>query len=225
MQAVGWAIADNLDYATPIINEWTELEMGGFPQQPQNVPFDQAWYDGWMAGYAQALVDPLDEFSLYMLFSQPEPIVPEEEYVWDPEPIWQAPTSVDPNPLQGYAIPDYMIHYAEDELEQDNSRALGDHVSTFNSIFDSVCEANHDPCSYIVAENSPLPDISYPNNRDCSIMVMDLVPPPDLWDVDEIVNIQVGSEVWTVNRSLAEGGLWDVPYINKPEPVVFGTHY
>ncbi|KAI8530123.1 hypothetical protein RHMOL_Rhmol11G0031100 [Rhododendron molle] len=32
MQAVGWAMADNMDYTTPIINEWSGLELDGFPQ-------------------------------------------------------------------------------------------------------------------------------------------------------------------------------------------------
>ncbi|KAI8550528.1 hypothetical protein RHMOL_Rhmol06G0114000 [Rhododendron molle] len=68
MQAVGWAVADNMDYATPIINEWPDLEFDGFPQQPEYLPFDQAWYDGWMAGHEVAMLDPLDGFSLYMLF-------------------------------------------------------------------------------------------------------------------------------------------------------------
>ncbi|KAI8529839.1 hypothetical protein RHMOL_Rhmol11G0005500 [Rhododendron molle] len=31
MQAVGWAMANNMDYATPIINEWLGLELDGFP--------------------------------------------------------------------------------------------------------------------------------------------------------------------------------------------------
>ncbi|KAI8550529.1 hypothetical protein RHMOL_Rhmol06G0114100 [Rhododendron molle] len=91
---------------------------------------------------------------------------------------------LDPNPLQGYTIPDYMTHNVEDDLVQENTRVLGDHVSTFSSVFDSVCDADHDPYSYIVNEESPRPEIPYPSNRDCSIMVTDLVPPANLWDVD-----------------------------------------
>ncbi|KAI8542932.1 hypothetical protein RHMOL_Rhmol08G0178200 [Rhododendron molle] len=48
-------------------------------------------------------------------------------------------------------------------------------------------------------------------------MVTDLVSPTNLWDFDEVVDIQVGTEVWAVNRSLAEGGLWDVPFMANPE--------
>ncbi|KAI8542069.1 hypothetical protein RHMOL_Rhmol08G0110100 [Rhododendron molle] len=51
MQAVGWAVVDNMDYATPIINEWSGLELDGFPQQPEYLPFDQAWCEGWMAKF------------------------------------------------------------------------------------------------------------------------------------------------------------------------------
>ncbi|KAI8560392.1 hypothetical protein RHMOL_Rhmol04G0252000 [Rhododendron molle] len=151
-----------------------------------------------------AMIDPLDEFSLYMLFHQAERVVPEEEYNWDPELIWQNLVILDPNPLQGYAIPDYLQHYVEDDLVQEEPRVLGDHISTFNSVFDSVCDVDHDPCSYITDGGLPRPQIPYPNNKDCSIMVTDLVPLANLWDIDEVVDIQVGTEVWAVNRSLTE---------------------
>ncbi|KAI8551028.1 hypothetical protein RHMOL_Rhmol06G0153100 [Rhododendron molle] len=220
MQAVGWAMADNMDYATPLINEWSGLELDGFPQQPEYFPFDQAWYDGKMADHEAAMLDPLDGFSLNMLFRQAEPFVPEEKYNWDPEPIWQDPMDLDPNPLQGYATPDYVIHYMEDDLIQEDPRVLGDHISTFSSVFYSVCDADHNPCSYITNEEFPRPEVPYPSNRDCSIMVTDLIPPANLWDVDEVVDIQVGTKVWAINRSLAEGGLWDVPFVANPEPVI-----
>ncbi|KAI8542672.1 hypothetical protein RHMOL_Rhmol08G0156600 [Rhododendron molle] len=219
MRAISWAIADNMDYATPIINEWSALKLDGFSQQPEYLPFDQAWYDGWMAGHDAAMADPLDEFSLYMLFHQVEPVVPQEEYNWDPEPIWQDPVVLDPNPQQGYAIPAYLQHYVEDDLVQEEPRVLRDHVSSFNSVFDSVCDADHDPCSYITDVRLPRPVVPYPSNKDCSIMVTDLVPPANLWDVDEVIDVQVGNEAWAVNRSLAEGGLWDVPFMANPEPV------
>ncbi|KAI8547642.1 hypothetical protein RHMOL_Rhmol07G0211400 [Rhododendron molle] len=91
-----------------------------------------------------------------------EPVVPEEEYNWDPEPIWQDPMDLDPNPLQGYAIPDYMQHYVEDDLVQEDPWVLGDHASTSSSIFNSVCDADHDPCSYIIDEEYPRPEVPYP---------------------------------------------------------------
>ncbi|KAI8529807.1 hypothetical protein RHMOL_Rhmol11G0002400 [Rhododendron molle] len=77
--------------------------------------------------------------------------------------------------------------------------------TTFSSVLDSVCDADHDPCPYIVSEEFLCPDVPYPSNRDCSIMVTDLVPPAILWDVDEIVDIQIVTEVWAVNRYLTEG--------------------
>ncbi|KAI8535425.1 hypothetical protein RHMOL_Rhmol10G0172800 [Rhododendron molle] len=82
MQAVGWAIADNDDYATPRIQELYQLELEGFPLHPDYVPVlvDKVWDEGWLAGHNQAMIDPLDGISLYMLFQQPEPLVPEEEY-------------------------------------------------------------------------------------------------------------------------------------------------
>ncbi|KAI8535487.1 hypothetical protein RHMOL_Rhmol10G0178400 [Rhododendron molle] len=175
--------------------------------------------DGWMASHDEATLDPLDGTSLHILFLQPEPVISEEEYYWDLEPPWQAPMDLDPNPLQGYAVPDYLTHYAEDDFVQEDPRVLRDKVYAFSSIFDAVCDANHDPCSYIGNEEFPRLDILYPSNRDCSIMVTDLVPLTDLWDFEVVVNIQVGAEVWTVNRTLADGGLWDVPFIIDSEPI------
>lgn len=86
MQAVGWEIADNEDYAVLIINEWYQLELDGFPQDPEYVPFDHAWNEEWLAGYHEAMLDPLDGISLFMIFQQLEPIVFEDQYYWDPEP-------------------------------------------------------------------------------------------------------------------------------------------
>ncbi|KAI8529838.1 hypothetical protein RHMOL_Rhmol11G0005400 [Rhododendron molle] len=166
-----------------------------------------------MADREAAMLDPLDGFSLYMLFQQAKPFAPEEEYNWDPKPIWQDPMDPNSNPLQGYATPNYMTHYAEDDLVQEDPRVLGDHISTFSSVFDSVCDADHDP------EEFPRPDVSYPSNGDCGTMVTNLVPPANLWDVDEVADIQVGTKVWAVNHSLTEGGLWDVPFTANPEPI------
>ncbi|KAI8571801.1 hypothetical protein RHMOL_Rhmol01G0147300 [Rhododendron molle] len=43
MQAMGWGIADNDDYATSIIQEWYQLKLEGFPQYPEYVPCDHVW--------------------------------------------------------------------------------------------------------------------------------------------------------------------------------------
>ncbi|KAG5524141.1 hypothetical protein RHGRI_030963 [Rhododendron griersonianum] len=91
MQAVGWAIADDDDYASPIIQGWYQFELEGFPLHPEHVPFDPAWNVEWMAGHHEAMIDPLDGISLYMLFQEPEPVAPEVEYFWDPEPAWYMP--------------------------------------------------------------------------------------------------------------------------------------
>ncbi|KAG5561994.1 hypothetical protein RHGRI_004885 [Rhododendron griersonianum] len=116
MQTVGWGIADNDDYVAPIIQEWYQLELEGFPQDPEYVPFDHALYEEWMAAHHEAMIDPLDGISLFMLFLQLEPIAPEEEYFWDPELAWEVAMDLQPNLLQGYAVPNYMTHFIEDDL-------------------------------------------------------------------------------------------------------------
>ncbi|KAI8547477.1 hypothetical protein RHMOL_Rhmol07G0199100 [Rhododendron molle] len=111
-----------------------------------------------------------------------------------------------------------MTHFVEDDLVQEETRVLGEcfFPSTINRLVNSVADPMYYPVVNIIDENQPHPVVSPP--EDCSIMVTDLVPPADLWDVDEIVDVQVGAEVWAVNRSLAEGGLCDVPVTTNPEP-------
>lgn len=41
-------------------------------------------------------------------------------------------------------------------------------------------------------------------------------PPSNLWDVDTVVDIAVGDEVWTINSALVDGGLWDIPFVTYP---------
>lgn len=55
----------------------------------------------------------------------------------------------------------------------------------------------------------PVPD-------DYSIMVLESAPPADLWDVDEVVDVSVGNEVWAISRLLVEEGLWGVSFVTNP---------
>ncbi|KAI8524817.1 hypothetical protein RHMOL_Rhmol13G0179500 [Rhododendron molle] len=171
----------------------------------------------WIAQHEQMAINPLDGFSLYMLFQQPQPQVPEEEYFWDPEPVWQFPVDSF-ELLQGYISPEHMTHFSEDDLVQKETRVLGECFlpSTINRLVASVADPAYDPVLNIIDEDQPRPVVFPP--KDCSVMVTGLVPPADLWNMDEIVDVQVGAEVWAVNCSLAEGGLWDVPFTTNSEP-------
>ncbi|KAG5553243.1 hypothetical protein RHGRI_011190 [Rhododendron griersonianum] len=133
MQAVGWAIADNDDYAAPIIQELYQLELEGFSLHPEYVPIDHAWVEEWL--------------------------IPEKEYYWDPEPTWHGIMDLDPNPLQGYAIPDYKTHFVEDDLVQEEPRILGEcfFPSTINRLVDSVTDFEYDLTLNIVDEGLPRP--------------------------------------------------------------------
>ncbi|KAI8535424.1 hypothetical protein RHMOL_Rhmol10G0172700 [Rhododendron molle] len=126
------------------------------------------------------------------------------------------------SPLQGYALPDHMTHFMKEDLVQEEPRILRERffASTINRLVNSVMDPEYDPTLNILDEGLPHPVVLYSEEEDCSIMVTDLVPPTDLWDVDEIVDIQVGTEVWAINCSLVDGSLWDVPFITDPEPIV-----
>ncbi|KAI8542937.1 hypothetical protein RHMOL_Rhmol08G0178700 [Rhododendron molle] len=128
------------------------------------------------------MLDPLDGISLYMLFLQHEPIAPEDEYYWDLEPAWHVAMDLQPNLLQGYAIPDYMTHFMEDDLVQEDPHVLGEcfSPSTVNRLVDSVTDFEYDPTLNIIDEGLPRPIVPYSEVEGYSIMVKDLVPPADL---------------------------------------------
>ncbi|KAI8547448.1 hypothetical protein RHMOL_Rhmol07G0196500 [Rhododendron molle] len=146
MQAVGWAIADSEDYIAPLIQEWFQLKLEGFPLHLKQAPPNPAWDAGWIAQHEQMALNPLDGISLYMLFQQPQPQVLEEEYFWDPEPVWQFPVD-SPEPLQGYAVPEHMTHLAEDDLVQEETRVLREcfFPSTVNRLVNLVADPAYDP--------------------------------------------------------------------------------
>ncbi|KAG5543987.1 hypothetical protein RHGRI_016665 [Rhododendron griersonianum] len=49
MQAVGWAIADHNNFDVPRINRWDDLAFEGFPAVPEEIPFDHAANNAWLA--------------------------------------------------------------------------------------------------------------------------------------------------------------------------------
>ncbi|KAI8555288.1 hypothetical protein RHMOL_Rhmol05G0163000 [Rhododendron molle] len=130
----------------------------------------------------QAMLDPLDGIFLYMLFQQPEPLVPEEEYYWDLEPAWPGVLNLDPNPLQGYAIPDHLSHFVEGDLVPKEPRVLGEcfFPSTISRLVDSVTDSEYDPTLNTIDEGLPRPVVPCFEIEDCSIMVTDLVLPANL---------------------------------------------
>ncbi|KAI8542930.1 hypothetical protein RHMOL_Rhmol08G0178100 [Rhododendron molle] len=115
-----------------------------------------------------------------------------------PAPFMAAFSSMHPNGLQPNILKPVMVEDPNNPgrlIVQLNPREVRAPAANPNPIGDMpienpVCDANRDPCSYIVHEEFLRPDIPYPSNKDCSIMVMDLVPPANLWDIDEIVDIQ-----------------------------------
>lgn len=129
--------------------------------------------------------------SLYILFLQPEPIILEEPFFWDPEPAWQFPADLNLELLQGYVVQDYAAHYTEEDLVQEEPRVLGECFlpSTVNSLINSVSDSEYDPIFYIIDERLPHPNVPYSKDGDCSVMVLQTTPLDDLWGVDEIVDV------------------------------------
>lgn len=127
-----------------------------------------------------------------------------------------------------------MNFYVDGEIISNERRQLG----TFFPLLDKISDALHlctdlgcDPTVNMIPVEQPRPYVA--PSDDCSIMVLD-APPADLWDVEEIVDlnktslpanlwdadkvvdIDMGNEVWTVNFALVDGGFWDVPFVTNP---------
>ncbi|KAI8559885.1 hypothetical protein RHMOL_Rhmol04G0210500 [Rhododendron molle] len=86
MLAIGWNLEDKTEEWKELVRDWNERYFMGFPPA---LVVDQAWLNHWEREWKAAQADPLDGLSLFMLFHQPEPVIPEEEaeeYVWDPQP-------------------------------------------------------------------------------------------------------------------------------------------
>ncbi|KAI8572873.1 hypothetical protein RHMOL_Rhmol01G0234200 [Rhododendron molle] len=122
-------------------------------------PLQSVLAEEWIAGHNQAMLDPLDGIFLYMFFLQPEPITLEDDFYWDPKPAWHMAMDWQPNLLQGYAIPDYMTHFVEDDLVQEEPRVLGEcfFPSSVNRLVDSVSDSKYDPLSTSSMKGSRAP--------------------------------------------------------------------
>ncbi|KAI8535299.1 hypothetical protein RHMOL_Rhmol10G0163200 [Rhododendron molle] len=128
----------------------------------------------------------------------------------------------------------YLSYYTEGETIPDTRRQLGAILPLIDSVSDAIHLCSNlgcNPTVNIVSVEQPRPYVAL--SDDCSIMVLD-APPADLWDVDEIVDlnknplpddlwdvnkvvdINMGNEFWTVNTALMDGGFWDVPFVTNP---------
>ncbi|KAI8535001.1 hypothetical protein RHMOL_Rhmol10G0141100 [Rhododendron molle] len=236
MLSVEWEMEDKMAEWIELGNDWTERYHLGFPATPQ---VDQAWVDQLEAEWEAARADPLDGFSLFMFFYQPEPAsLEEEEYVWDPQPTaaqlaWDQNFHLEEVGAKDDVDERYLEFYAEGEVIPNERRQLG----SFNPLVNKLSEAvrkfhhEHDSTDDIVPVEQPRLYIALED--DCLVMALDGVPkdlwdvdeivdlntnllPADLWDVDKVVDIQMGNEVWTVNSALVDAGFWDTPFVTNP---------
>ncbi|KAI8565768.1 hypothetical protein RHMOL_Rhmol03G0287200 [Rhododendron molle] len=208
----------------------------GFLAAPQ---VDQAWVDQLEEEWEAARTDPLDGLSLFMLFYQPEPASPkEEEYVWDPQPTavqldWDQNFYLEQVDAKDDVDEPYLEFYVDGEVIPDERRQLG----SFNPLVNKLSEVAHkfhhksDPTDNIVPVEEPCPYVVLED--DCLVMALDEVPedlwdvdeivdlntnllPANFWEVDKVVDIQMGNEVWTVNSALVDAGFWDTPFVANP---------
>ncbi|KAI8568186.1 hypothetical protein RHMOL_Rhmol02G0178000 [Rhododendron molle] len=217
-------------------NDWTERYHLGFPVAPQ---VDQAWVDQLEAEWVATRTDPLDGLSLFMLYYQPEPVSPEEEeYIWDPQPTaaqlaWDQNFHLEEMGAKDDVDEKYLEFYTEGEVIPNERRQLGSFNLLVNKLSDVVHKFHHehDPTDNIVPVEEPRPCVALED--DCLVMASDEVPedlwdvdeivdlnanplPTDFWDVDKVVDIQMGNVVWTVNSALVDAGFWDSLFVTNP---------
>ncbi|KAI8537059.1 hypothetical protein RHMOL_Rhmol10G0305000 [Rhododendron molle] len=204
-------------------------------QAPQ---IEQAWIDQLEAEWEAARADPLDGLSLFMLFYQPEPVVPEEEeYVWDPQPTdaqlaWDQNFHLEPAEAKDDVDEAYLAFYVDGEVIPNERCQLGSFSPLVDKLSEVVRKFYHesDPTDNIVPVKDPRPCVTLED--DCLVMAIDEVPADlwdvddivdlnsnplleDLWDVDKVMDIQMGNEVWTVNSALVDAGFWDSPFVTN----------
>ncbi|KAI8549189.1 hypothetical protein RHMOL_Rhmol06G0007000 [Rhododendron molle] len=210
MLAVGWEMEDKMADWMELSSDWTERYHLGFPAAPQ---IDQAWIDQLEAEWEAARVDPLDGLSLFMLFYQPEPAVPEEEeYVWDPQPTdaqlaWDQNFHLEPAEAKDDVDEAYLAFYVDGEVIPNEHRQLGYFRPLVDKLSEVVRKFHHesDPTDNIVPIKEPRPRVTLED--DCLVMAIDEVP-ANLWDVDDIVDLN--------SKPLPED-LWDVDKVGNPD--------
>lgn len=127
----------------------------------------------------------------------------------------------------------YLSYYVEGEIIPNERRQLGVVLPLINSISNVVheCVPECNPTSNIVSVEESCLFVA-PSN-DCTIMVLNMppndlwdvdeivdlgkaLPPADLWDADKVFDLDMGYETWTINTALVDGGFWDVPFVTNP---------
>ncbi|KAI8572023.1 hypothetical protein RHMOL_Rhmol01G0166800 [Rhododendron molle] len=127
----------------------------------------------------------------------------------------------------------YLEFYVDGEVIPNERHQLGSFNPLVNKLSKVVHKFHHEhnPTDNIVPVEQPRPYVA--PEDDCLVMVLDAPPadlwevdeivdlnsnplPDDLWDVDKVVDINMGNEVWTINSALVDGGFWDVPFVTNP---------
>ncbi|KAI8550893.1 hypothetical protein RHMOL_Rhmol06G0142900 [Rhododendron molle] len=123
----------------------------------------------------------------------------------------------------------YLEFYVDGDVIPDERRQLGSFSPLVDKLSEVVRKFHHesDPTDNNVPVEEPRPYVALED--DCLVMALDEVPkdlwdvdeivdlntnplPADLWDVDKVVDIRMGNEVWTVNSALVDAGFWDSPF-------------
>ncbi|KAI8549116.1 hypothetical protein RHMOL_Rhmol06G0001300 [Rhododendron molle] len=127
----------------------------------------------------------------------------------------------------------YLEFYVDGDVIHGEHRQLGSFSPLLDKLSEVVRKFHHesDPTNNIVPVEEPRPYVALED--DCLVMALDEVPKDlwdvdeivdlntnllavDLWDVDKVVDIQMGNEVWTVNSTLVDAGFWDSPFVTNP---------
>ncbi|KAG5544329.1 hypothetical protein RHGRI_016922 [Rhododendron griersonianum] len=211
-----------------LIADWKEFEVANF-QEDVNPFFEPGWEVDWQNIYA----DPLDGFSLNMMFNLPE--MPEWE--WNPIPdeyqllAWNDPLDTFSIPMlfaEEYQPPAVIYNWPEPVPFRPNlSSYLYDLIANdpYNNVGlapypeppgpeEDVASNEFNPMDYLVDEIKSESSVTFPKDADVAMMNLWEDEPgakTNLWGNTEIINIKVGNEEWTVNRAVAEAEKW------KPE--------
>ncbi|KAI8572213.1 hypothetical protein RHMOL_Rhmol01G0180700 [Rhododendron molle] len=162
----------------------------------------------WRRDWEEMMADPLDGYSLFALFTEPEPVKEEDEWEWEREPNgWHWMDDSDPLDETSLA---YLFQEEEvvEEMDLMNPRMFSGltvrtivNLTRNSDTLDRAMDYLFLPQEYIIEEFFPQPVVEIPDEP--SICVLD---PEDLWGKFELVNVWIDGEELTINKAMLDEG-------------------
>ncbi|KAF7139212.1 hypothetical protein RHSIM_Rhsim07G0164800 [Rhododendron simsii] len=181
-----------------LMEGWYERETVEFLMGGEPTVGDETWSD-FVQNWESFQANPLDGYSLYGLFQEPEP-VEEEERLDEELHSFVPPMTFDESSRGHFEDAHHTGH--EEYAAFDTNQFIQDDPGQpmVETVFEDI---DWFPQAYIIGESLPRPAAPFPPQPD--IAMLEHTPFDNFWDEDEVMDIQVrNGEVWTVNKAMID---------------------